>query len=154
MQLNLLDSVIFKKIVTISKQVNDKLNQKGIAIPVQNDNGTISVGHYTIVKEEDLFSIKDYRNETVISKINLPQTAILLANNLALGKFIDWQLVEKDKRYGYAVFEEKRYSTRFKRKNLDRSAVYEAKLFDAKIKKDMHKRDIIDRFKKFERIYK
>lgn len=154
MQLDLSNSVIFKKIVDITKNVNNQLNQKGIAIPVQNDDGSIAIGYFSIVKEDNFFTIRDFQNQIVVDKINLPQTAILLANGLALGKFIDHQLIEKDRRYGFAVFEEKRYSQKSKKKDLDRYSLFKTKLIDAKLKKELYKRSIIDKFKKFEKIYK
>jgi len=108
--MNLQTPEIFNKIINLSKMINDTMSRKGIAIPVENENGTISLGNYTIVKEDQFFSILDYRNEKIINYINLPQTAILLANNLALGKFVDKNLLQTDQKYGYALFEEKLHS--------------------------------------------
>jgi hypothetical protein len=146
--MNSLDSKTFNKIINLSKEINNKMNQKGIAIPVKNDDGSISVGTYTIIKEDQFFSIKDYRNENVVNHINLPHTAIILANSLALGKFIDRSLLQKDQNYGYAVFDEKLHTKNFKKRNEEKSTLFEIKRIDASLKKEFYKRSILDRFEK------
>lgn len=148
-QTNLLDNVLFKKVIDLSKKINSQFCQKGIAIPVKNDDGSITLGNYTIIKNDTFFAIKDYSNQIILEKINLPQTAILLANSLALGKFIDKKLIDNDQRYGYALFEEKRYGKKPKKKDLEKFVLFESKLIDAKLKKGIHQKYILDKFVKF-----
>lgn len=146
--MNLFDPIIIKKIVNLSKQVTNEFQQKGIAIPVKNDDGSITVGNFSIVKIDNFYYIQGSNKENIISKINLPQTAILLANGLALGKFFDTNLYQKDQNYGYALFEEILYSARSKRKNIDKNWFYSIKLNDAKTKKEFYKKTITGSFEK------
>lgn len=145
--MNSLSADLYKKILTLSTCVNDNLKRKGIAIPSKNDDGSISLGNYVIIKNNNFFFIQDYKKENIIEKINLPQTAILLANKLALGKFIDNSILQNDRYYGYAEFEEKLYTMRIK-KNIENSLLFEVKLCDAKLKKEFYKKTIRASFEK------
>ena len=146
--MNLSDPIIIKKIVNLSKQVTNEFQQKGIAIPVKNDDGSITVGNFSIVKIDNFYHIQNSKKENIISKINLPHTAILLANGLALGKFFDRNLYQKDQNYGYALFEEILYSSRGKKKSTDKNWFYSIKLSDAKTKKEFYKKTITGSFEK------
>lgn len=94
------------KIFSISVKVKNNLKKKGFVIPIQNDDGTIKIGFYTIKKENDFYSIYDSANYLVVDKLNLAQSAVLIANGLALGRFIDKNILELDRNYGYSLFEE------------------------------------------------
>ena len=96
--MNSIPPELFKKFAAIGREVKDSFFRKGLVIPVQNDDGTISVGTYTIVKDTEtgLFSVLDYSGEIKIDLINLPQTAILVANSLALGRFPDSDVIQLD----------------------------------------------------------
>lgn len=142
--MNQLTNDLYQKIVFISNEVKQNFYKNGIVIPVKNKDNSIILGNYTIVKDNDgFFNIKNYCNEIVVEKINLPQTAILLANGLALGKFLDETLLQKDKKYGYAFFEETLYKN--KKKNID---LVLAKYSQAKAKREYYKRDIDRSFEK------
>ena len=98
---------IYKKVKDLSKNVTDHLRRQGVIVPTKTEDGLIRVGHFKIKKSKTgFYSILNYRNDTVIDFINLPQTAALLANKLALGKFIDDNLLAADRSYGHALFEE------------------------------------------------
>lgn len=97
---------LYKKIVRVSDEVTKNLRRQGIVVPVDNEDGSISVGIYKIVREGNFYSILDYSRDTIVDKINLPQSAILIANGLALGRYIDDKLLNLDRAYGYALFEE------------------------------------------------
>ena len=70
------------------KEVNIKTTQRfhGISqYPVKNNDGSINIGRYTIVKDlSGFFDILDYSGDIVVDKINLAQTAIVLANKLTI----------------------------------------------------------------------
>ena len=76
---------LYKKLKQVTFEVKSNLHRRGIAIPVKNDDGSISIGNYTVRKSKGQYQIFDFRNEVVVDKINLPQSAIILANGLALG---------------------------------------------------------------------
>lgn len=145
---------IYKKIVLVTNTVKDKLRRKGVAIPIKNDDGSISFGSYTVRKNKDRFySILDYSNNTIVDKINLPQTALLVANNLALGKFLDKELISIDQNYGYALFEEE-LETHLSRKKVsaDIYSLRMAKALKAKYKKESCKKDIERSFEKLRKL--
>jgi hypothetical protein len=147
---------LYKKITRISDQVRNELRLKGFVVPVEHRDGSISVGRYTIKKTSDNFySIMDYKNEIVVSKINLPQTAAIVANGLALGKFLDKDIIQEDRYYGYALFEEELHTRTLQKGNkisLDKYGVSLSKYTRFKTKKELHRREIIKSFEKLRKI--
>lgn len=143
---------LYNKIVKVSKQVHNELRLKGIVVPVRNRDGSIRIGAYTVVKTDtDFYEILDHNREPVVEHINLPQTAAMLANNLALGKFIDKTLLETDQYYGYALFEEQLYQRaleRSRKKSLEYFELTSNKRTIAKTKKEIYKKDIVRSFEK------
>ena len=138
-----INPAIYNQLQKISDEVKQQLARKGIAIPVKNEDGSISLGNYTVVKRDSFYSILDYGNEVVVDKINLPQTAIILANNLALGKFLDYRIINTDRNYGYAEFEERLQT---KRKSYPDLTAIMAQ--EKRIRKESLKREIIKSFEK------
>ena len=77
---------LFHKFRSLAYEVKEDLRSRGIVVPVSTHAG-VSLGNYTVVKSATgFYSVIDPRNRAVYEKINLPQTALLLANDLALGK--------------------------------------------------------------------
>lgn len=135
------------KIFSISVKVKNNLRKKGFVIPIQNDDGTIKIGFYTIKKENDFYSIYDSTNYLIVDKLNLAQSAVLIANKLALGKFMDKNILELDRNYGYALFEEQLNSTS-KRKNNEDYEIRNMKAKMASLKKQRCIFNINNQFKK------
>lgn len=147
-----LSSDIYRKLELLSDQVKGQLKKKGIVVPLKNDDESISLGHYTIVKRDNFYIILDYAGEVVVDKINLPQSAILIANNLALGKLLDNNTLNLDRCYGYAEFEEQlhlRMAEKNLKKDIDRADVLFAKSKVNHDKKVLAKHKI---FKSFEKL--
>lgn len=147
---------IYQRIHEIDVKVKSKLRQRGIVVPVKNSDGSIRVGHFIIKKDiEGFFSINNYANEPVIDKINLPQSAALLANGLALGKFIDTDILTADRKYGHALFEEeyeKFLVRKIAKKNaIDKLDIYHAKSHLAKLKKEYYKNQVLQGFERLMR---
>jgi hypothetical protein len=135
----------------VSEEVKKDLRKRGIAIPVKNNDGSISLGHYTIVKRSQFYAIIDYSAEVIVDQINLPQTAAVIANDLALGKFIDNDLLAIDRNYGYEEFEELLHiksAEKNIKKNIDRADVMITKSKINRYKKEQYKRDIVKSFEK------
>lgn len=152
--MNEFDTVIYQKLQELTQQVKTRLEKKGIAIPFKNSDGSIKLGHCTIVKNQGFYSIFDNLGYVVVEKINLPHTAILLANNYALGKFLDKGLLALDREYGYADFEEKldlNLARKISKTNPDRADTLLIKSKIKKNKKDEAKRLVL---KSFEKLYK
>ena len=111
-----------------------------------------SVGNYLIVKDfEGFYSILDRDNDVVVDQINLPQTAVVVANNLALGRYKDVNLINADKNYGYAAFDEllhMRAVEKSSKKSLEYFDVMLTKGMLARAKKESYRSDIVRSFEK------
>jgi hypothetical protein len=140
----------------MTAEVNNSLRRRGVVIPVENTDGSVSIGRYAVIKTPDRFySIIDYRGHLVADKINLPQTAAVLANGLALGRFLDAKLLQLDRQYGYALFEELLYQNTVKnssKKSLETYEISMTKYLIAQRKKEQHKGEIIRSFEKLKNL--
>jgi hypothetical protein len=143
---------LFNKLVIVSEHVKQQMQLSDIIIPIRNNNGSVTVGAYTLLKTSaGFYAIINSKGLILIDYINLPQTAAILANKLALGKFIDRDLVSQDKQYGYALFEEilhKKAAERSKTKDPEYAALRMIKFNISKLKKDGFKRNILNSFEK------
>jgi len=147
---------LYKKFVEVSAEVREDFRRRGLIVPVSNKDGTISVGPYRIVKDRnDLYTIIDSKNRVEIDSINLPQTAIIMANDLALRKFLDRGIIKRDQEYGYALFKEQLYRRalqRSKNQPIDRYDLMAAKNLINREKKERCRRDIEHSFEKLTKI--
>jgi hypothetical protein len=149
---------LYTKIEKVASTVKEDLRKKGIVIPIKNKNGSITIDRFTIIKEKTgFYVIKDQRNEVVVQGINLPQTAALLANGLALGKWIDTDLYNVDQSYGYKLFEtelfQKSAGISLKNNNIDRAELMFTKATIASSKVEQFKKQIINSFEKLRRLH-
>ena len=154
--MNLTSNEIYSKIQELSRDVKEKLKHQGVVVPVKKRDGTIQVGRYRIKKNKDgFYSIIDTRDEAIISRINLPQTAAILANKLALGKWIDDEILVADTRYGHALFDEELHKhlaeKNLKLNNIDKADMMYTKSAIAKYRKEQYKLAVDDGFKKLMR---
>jgi flavin-binding protein dodecin len=86
-----------------------------------------------------------------VDQINLPQTAVVLANNLALGRYKDINLINADKNYGYAAFDEMlhmRAVEKSSKRSLEYFDVMLTKGMLARAKKESYRSDIVRSFEK------
>ena len=102
-----------------------------------------------MVKEADGYHI--YKKSThIVGPINLPQTAIVIANGLALGRPADPRLLEHDRWYGFKLFDEevfiKSANNSLKNKNYDKADWCFTRASIAKQQKELYKHDIISQF--------
>jgi hypothetical protein len=147
---------LYKKIVKVSANVRADFRRRGIIIPVENKNGSISLDNFTISRNNDgFYVIINRRGDEVVSNINLPQTAAVVANGLALGQFLDDKLLKADREYGYALFDEalhERAVKRSKNKPLDYFDLMLSKCMIARAKKEQHKSEIVKSFEKLRKL--
>lgn len=144
---------IYQKVKQLGQDVKERLRSQGIVVPTKTEDGAIRVGHFKIKKSRSgFYCILNYRNDVVVDHINLPQTAALLANKLALGRWIDDSLLVADQKYGHALFEEELHKLmaekNIKSNNLDRADVMFTKFKIAKHKKEEHRKVILNGFEK------
>lgn len=147
---------IYLKIQQISTDVKEKLKRQGIVVPVKKRDGSIQIGSYSIKKEgSGFYSILDFKNEVIINRINLPQTAAIQANRLALGKYVDDSILEADVKYGYALFDEELHvylaECSLKKKDLDKAEMMYTKSTIAKHKKIQYMHEVRKSFEKLMR---
>lgn len=152
-----MNKLVVAKVEKIARKVKDDLRQSGFVIPVNNRDGSISVDNYKIVKDKSgFYSIRDRDNDVVIKQINLPQTAAVLANKLALGRGIDTEILLDDREYGYNLFEEllsKQISeASIVKKDYDRADLMSVKLRIASYKKTEAKKKITYSFEKLRKL--
>lgn len=147
---NLTEDLV-KKLAQLSRDVKQKLYKEGLVIPVKNKDGSISFGAYRVLRDSSgYYTIVDYDNEVVVGQINLPQTALVVANGMALGRYRDTALINEDKGYGYADFEEQLYKRNMSKKDnsLDKFDVSLGKYTIVHAKKKSHKAAIDKSFEK------
>lgn len=149
------DERIYRKITKLTNEVKTKLYRKGLVIPSKNLDGTISVGKYIITKTSDTyFQILEKNGDVLVDNINLPQTAAIVANSLALGQKVNKEILLKDQTYGSAVFEELLYNHRIEnsKEDDDRLQTMLIKKESNLQKKEVCKREIEESFQKLMRI--
>ena len=144
---------LYKKIEQLNLEVRQNLERKGLVVPIHKSDGTIKIGFYYVKKlPSGFYYINDVTNRTIVEGINLPQTAILIANKLALGKWLDKDLVIQDKKYGFAMFEELLHKTvakkYLKQQNYEKADLMEIKASVAIAKRKKYKQRIISDFEK------
>lgn len=146
---------VFNKIENLSKTVISDLRKKGYVIPSKQRDGSIKFDNFTVKKDKKgFYYIIGSNNHVYVENINLPQTAILIANNLALGKILDKELAKIDREYGHMHFEEELYQNALKRKKItvDELVFYETKYQIAKGKSEFLKSRIVRSFEKLNSI--
>lgn len=141
----------------LAHKVKEDLRRKGIIVPVKEVDGSITIDRFRIIKEQSgYYTVTDIKNNPVITDINLPQTAALIANELALGKWVNDDIINQDRYFGYLVFEEtltKQHAHRsLKNKDIDRAELLFTKGLIAKDKSKKIKQEIMSRFEKLRRL--
>lgn len=143
---------LFEKFEKLAYAVKQEFKSKGIIIPTRRRDGTIQIGDYIIVKKDPFYFVKNSRGIAVAGPLNLAQTAIVVANDLALGRWADEKLMNTDLWYGYKVFEEQAATARaeraYKDKDADRGDLSSYKAATACEQKLYHKKSIDSRFDK------
>lgn len=140
---------IYDKLEVISNKVQLQLKKKGIIVPSINLDGSIQIGTFKIQKQNNTYYIANRYNEIVVTGINLPQSAALIANDLALGKFLNRSIYDLDQKYGHAEFEESLHKHLLKKtKTFDRIEMHEIKGSLKKYIKNHVKKHIHQQFEK------
>lgn len=144
---------LYKKITELNNSVKNDLKKNGFIVPILLNDNKIKIGNFIINKNtKGFFEIKDRKNKVFIENINLAQTAILIANKLALGKWANDDLLKLDKNYGYLLFDEQVYlrskQQGIKNKNFDKVDIMNHRLDKLKTKKEYLKNSILINYQK------
>jgi len=145
---------LYNKITNLSKETRNELRRRGFVIPVKNEDGSIRIGPYLIRKHSNVFyKITDHADNIIVDYINLPHTAAILANDLALGYDLDKDILDKDRAYGYAEFQDQLYNHSLTtKKSQDYIDILHSKFEFSRSKKTSYKQDIVRRFEKLTKI--
>jgi hypothetical protein len=96
---------IFNKVEKIARAVKEELRTKGYVVPVKEKDGSINLDGVRVRKVKNTFySIFDKRNRPIVENLNSMESAIVIANKIALGREIDDKLIEVDRKYGFHSF--------------------------------------------------
>lgn len=146
---------LYQKILDLARKVREDFRRKGMVIPVKNNTGTVRVGSYLIErKSTDFYSVVGIDGEVMVENLNLPQTAVIIANHLALKGYLNNSVIELDREYGYACFEHQLYQHAKSRENADpeyinlRANKYEFSGEQA----ELHKQLILEQYNKLRKI--
>jgi hypothetical protein len=144
---------IYIRLTQLNKDVKDDLKRRGLVVPIKKDEDTIQLDKFLIKKiDNGFYNILNIRGNEIVHGINLPQTAVILANKLALGKWLDLELLQYDKKYGFAMFDElvhkRSIQNSLKKKEYDRAELMQNKYSIAKHKRNYYKKLIINDYQK------
>jgi len=143
---------LFEKFEKLAHAVKQEFKSKGMIIPSRRRDGVIQIGEYFISKKDPFYFIKNTRGIIVAGPLNLAQTAIIVANDLALGRWADTKLMDTDRWYGFKAFEEQvaqaRADKAYKDKDADRGDLSLSKAVTAGERKVFYKKSIDSRFDK------
>jgi hypothetical protein len=146
---------IYQKLKNLTRKVRDDFRRKGIVLPAKKDDGSIKVGQYLIQrKDNDFYAVISVDGEVMADQINLPQTAAVVANHLALKNCLDKDILDKDREYGYSYFEYQLYQRAKERSltDLDYFDVKVSKFEDSREQADFYKQQILARFDKLKKL--
>lgn len=148
---------LYKKVAALTAGIKQEFRAKGIVIPVRGVNGGIRLDDYTVDKDgSGTYAITNSKDEVLFEGINLSYTAILIANDLALGRTIDYSVYENDNVYGYSIFEEEHYekmaASLVKKKEWDRAETMTLKQKIARDRAKNARAAVIASFEKIRRL--
>ena len=146
-----LDPALFNKVERVAKTVLDSLKKKGYVVPSSMSNNRVNFDGYIVGRDrEGYYYISNPDRDLLIDKINLPQTAAVIANNLALGRSNIENLLDQDKYFGFRDFDTlifKRAMDRNKR-DVDQYAYWQTRYNTARQQAKSHKITIVNSFEK------
>lgn len=145
---------VFNKFELLARSVITDLKNKGYVVPVKQSDGSIRFEKFVVRKNKNGFYSVHGRQIVYADNINLPQTAAIVANDLALGRILDDKIIRLDRDYGYRLFDEEVFSNAAKRKKntLDQEIFYQTRSKIARAQKDEIKGRILQTFKKLSNV--
>jgi hypothetical protein len=105
---------LVNRLCKIKDDVKSKLKKSGVVVPVKTNRG-IKLDDFEIILEDNRYRIYNRWQEVEVDNINYLQTAVLAANNLALKKQVQLDILAEDMRAGAADFDRQIFEKRFKK---------------------------------------
>lgn len=125
------NTAIFAKVEQVAKKVINNLKNNGYIVPVKKPDGSVHFDNYIVEKTSaGFYSVKGTRGHVYVEHLNLPQSAAIIANDLALGRILNKNLINLDREYGYKVFDEELFKKNIKNKkhNIDQLIHYKTRM--------------------------
>ena len=143
---------LFEQFTKLARSVKQDFKNKGLVVPSRTAGGDIQIGNYVIFKKEQRYYIRNKDKEVVAGPLNLAQTAVVVANDLALGRLIDRKLINDDAWYGYKEFDELVANTiaehAQQEHDVEKAEFNQYKAMEAKHRKLEYKKNIDARYNK------
>lgn len=146
---------IFNKVQQVAKSVKEELREQGYVIPIKEKDGSYNFdGVYVKKIKGTFYTVYDKYGMPVVENVNLLQTAMVLANSIALGRYPDIKLIEADRQYGYQSFKIDVYTARLKKaiELTDNWLYYDTRMRIAQANSENYKRTIMHSFDKLRNI--
>lgn len=146
-----LDQTLFNKVEKVASTVLQDLRAKGYIVPTKLDNNRVSFEGYIVGRDKNGFYYIEHNTRFLnLKNINLAQSAILIANCLALGRIKYDQIIEDDMIYGYRTFDQEVFKRGMEKSkaDADRYAFYRTRFLDAKLKAAQRQDRIKNSFEK------
>jgi hypothetical protein len=147
---------LFNSVEKIAHKVKQEFKEQGIIIPSRDKKGNVVIGRFTVAKRKTAYYIVNQTGVDVVGPINLVETAVVIANDMALGRLADSNLLNSDRWYGWKSFEAQNSKTvaeiASKKKDYDRAEInaYRAEKAQNLV---LHYKQIIDsRFNKLRKL--
>jgi hypothetical protein len=113
---------LVNRLCKVKDEVKTALRKNGVVAPIKTSRG-VKLDDYEIVLENNTYKIYNRWGEIEVHSINYLQSAILMANNMALKKTPKIDILSEDMQAGSAEFDSKVFEHRFK-KSLNESDVF------------------------------
>jgi len=151
------DHYIIQELSALKKNIELSLRKKGLVPAKKSSDGSIRIGTFLIKKEDSgFYTVSDTNNNVIAKGINLPHSAAIFANNLALGRWTNREILDLDRKYGHYTFDEQLtksyYTKNFEGKNYDKAEILGEKYKSARRKKIYYKNKILEGYNKLIKI--
>jgi hypothetical protein len=146
----------YNQLIDLVLKTKKDFKSRGVAIPTLSENGSVKIGRYTVGRNSTGYFILDNYKEVVFSSINLPQTALIIANSLALNQVVSRHILEQDARCGDIEFDELNFNrltaSLIRKKDTERYESLSIKHNAAQEKAEKARRDILRLFGKLQQL--
>lgn len=152
----MLTDQLYSKVSELAHNARKNLRSRGLIVPIKESNGVVRFESFQITKFENYYIVCDLLGNVIADNINLPQTAILVANSLALGLCTSNSDQTHDREYGYKLFEDRQLTRIIKiliaANDWDRVDILRTKQEIVRTKVQYAKKQILFSFDKLTRI--
>lgn len=128
---------VLQKLQSLKNAVKISLRKKGVVVPIKTKTG-LKLDDYEIVLEQSGYTIYDKFRDSVYKNLYYLQTAVLVANALALRKEVKNDWIIDDRTAGVADFDMKlfeyRYTSSVKKKDMFGIQHYHTRFTESKLK--------------------